>query len=237
MRKVTHTSGMLSLLRSDVYKYPALIPAISWKATSDPGLVSNIAFTNGQLSWTGAEGMRYAVYAVPENAAQTTACRDARYLLGLSYSTNYSIPTIYRTGYTYAVSIVDRYGNEYAPLFMGATAGTSEAVTLNTPINNGTAIGNYEFTWSSVADASYYIDIARDDLFTDLILSRETTGTSFPSSYLPDLEKGTYYWRIRTRKANCSDGISAVYAFQSGPFEIESPTLSLIHISEPTRPY
>ncbi len=115
--------------------------------------------------------MRYAVYAVPENAAQTTACRDARYLLGLSYSTNYSIPTIYRTGYTYAVSIVDRYGNEYAPLFMGATAGTSEAVTLNTPINNGTAIGNYEFTWSSVADASYYIDIARDDLFTDLILA------------------------------------------------------------------
>ena len=80
---------------------------------------------------------------------------------------------------------------------MGATAGTSEAVTLNTPVNNGTAIGNYEFTWSSVADASYYIDIARDDLFTDLILSRETTGTSFPSSYLPDLEKGTYYWRIR----------------------------------------
>ena len=136
--------------------------------------------------------MRYAVYAVPENAAQTTACRDARYLLGLSYSTDYSIPTIYRTGYTYAVSIVDRYGNEYAPLFMGATAGTNEAVTLNTPVNNGTAIGNYEFTWSSVADASYYIDIARDDLFTDLILSRETTGTSFPSSYLPDLEKGTY---------------------------------------------
>lgn len=231
MRKVTHTSGMLSLLRSDVYKYPALIPAISWKATSDPGLVSNIAFTNGQLSWTGAEGMRYAVYAVPENAAQTTACRDARYLLGLSYSTDYSIPTIYRTGYTYAVSIVDRYGNEYAPLFMGATAGTNEAVTLNTPVNNGTAIGNYEFTWSSVADASYYIDIARDDLFTDLILSRETTGTSFPSSYLPDLEKGTYYWRIRTRKANCSDGISSVYAFQSGPFEIESPTKGATEVS------
>ncbi len=68
--------------------YPALIPAISWKANLRSGLVSNIAFTNGQLSWTGAEGMRYArISRTGKCGTKTTACRDARYLLGLSYST------------------------------------------------------------------------------------------------------------------------------------------------------
>ncbi len=231
MRKVTHTSGMLELLRSDVYKYPALVPAISWKATTNPGLVSNMAYNNGTLSWTGVNGMRYAIYAVPEGTSQATACREARYLLGLSYETSYTIPADRRTGYTYAVAIVDRYGNEYAPLFLGASVGNATAVSLTSPADGASAIGIFDFTWSSVADASYYIDVARDNAFADLILSREVTTNSFASSYLPDLEKGTYYWRVRTRQANCTDATSATYSFNGGPFEIESPVSGSTSVS------
>ncbi len=223
MLNALYTPGMLELLRSDVYKYPALVPAISWKATTDPGLVSNIACNNGILSWTGAEGMRYAIYAVPEGTAQATACRDARYLLGLSYETSYTIPADRRTGYTYAVAIVDRFSNEYAPLFMDKSTGESPATTLIEPGNNDYKIGDYNFSWNTVADASYYIDIARDQNFTQLIYSRETTETSLSALLLPDMENGTYYWRVRTRKANCTDGISETRIFRGGTFEIEAP--------------
>lgn len=231
MRKVTHTKGMLALLRSDVYKYPALVPAISWKPTTNPGLVSNIAYSGGTLSWNGVEGMRYAVYAVPDGTAQATACRDARYLLGLSYDTTYEIPADRQSGHTYAVAIVDRYGNEYAPLFLGASVGTATAVMLENPGNGESAIGLFDFSWSSVSDASYYIDIARDETFTDIVLSCETTGTSFSSAYLPDLAKGTYYWRVRTRQANCTDAVSSTYSFVGGPFEIESPMSAATGVS------
>lgn len=231
MRKVTHTSGMLALLRSEVYKYPSLVPAISWKATTNPGFVSNIAYSNGALTWTAVDGMRYAVYAVPNGTAQATACHDARYLLGLSYEPAYTIPEAYRSGYTYAVAIVDRYGNEYAPLFLGASTGTATAVTLNTPANGSSAIGDFEFTWSSVADALYYLDVARDDAFTDLVLSRELSTNSFESGYLPKLDKGSYYWRVRTRQANCADAVSATFLFNGGPFEIESPASGATEVS------
>lgn len=231
MRKVTHTSGMLALLRSDVYKYPSLVPAISWKATADPGLVTNITYSSGKLTWNGVEGMRYAIYAVPEGTAQATACQNARYLLGMAYESNYSIPAAYQSGYTYAVSIVDRYGNEYAPLFMGASISAATAVSLTYPENGSSAIGEFTFTWSSVADASYYIDIAHDNAFTDLILSREVLTNSFKSDYLPNLEKGTYYWRVRTRQANCTDAISDTYSFNGGPFEIESPISGATEVS------
>lgn len=231
MRKVTHTSGMLALLRADVYKYPALVPAISWKATTNPGLVSNMAYNNGTLSWNGVEDMRYAIYAVPTGTAQASACHDARYLLGLSYEASYTIPADRRSGYTYAVAIVDRYGNEFAPLFLGASAGTATTVSLTSPANGASAIGDFEFAWSSVPDASYYIDIARDNAFNELILSREVATNKFASSYLPDLEKGSYYWRVRTRQANCTDATSATYSFNGGPFEIESPVSGATQVS------
>ena len=231
MLKAIKTRGMLELLRSDVYKYPALIPATYWKPTTDPGLVSNIVCNNGILTWNGVENMRYAIYAVPNNVEQATACHDARYLLGLSYDTSYTLPEKYRSGYTYAIAIVDRYNNEYAPLFMGESIGKSPATTLIAPENNANKIGNYTFSWNAVDQASYYIDIARDEEFTHIVFSRETAETSLSALLLPDIAKGTYYWRVRTRKANCTDGISETRAFNGGTFEIESPARAATEVA------
>ena len=39
---------------------------------------------------------------------------SATYLVAVTYSPSWTIPSDYRSGYYFAVTVVDRYGNEYA---------------------------------------------------------------------------------------------------------------------------
>lgn len=113
-------SGFGEWLLANKYKHPALTPAIDWKK-SEPEATSVTSLSKRQavLSWVGVSGMRYSVYAIPEGVAVVTGDLPAEYLLGVSYTSSFTMPTDKTSGYQYAVCVLDRYGNEYAPVFYG----------------------------------------------------------------------------------------------------------------------
>lgn len=116
--------GLGEWLVANKYQHPALTPAITWKEHTDPGVVDSLCSDGHALHWATDGHMRYTVYAIPnekkgENVETSTAGGIlADYLLGVSYTSTYQIPDAYAEGYQFAVCKLDRYGNEFAPMYI-----------------------------------------------------------------------------------------------------------------------
>lgn len=116
--------GLGEWLKKNKFVHPALTPAINWKEHPEYGTVENLVSDGKQLKWDEVEHMRYSVYAIPEtkkdeNLETSTAGGIlSDYLLGVTYTNSYQIPTEYAEGYQFAVCILDRYGNEFAPMYI-----------------------------------------------------------------------------------------------------------------------
>ncbi len=113
-------SGMGEWLKRYKYQHPALTPAIDWKDAPSYDAVENLQWNeDNTLTWDSPGRVHYAVYAIPESVSDATAERStaggilSTYLLQTCFTNSYSIPEAYQTGYRFAVSVVDRYGNEY----------------------------------------------------------------------------------------------------------------------------
>lgn len=116
-------SGFGKWLLDNRFQHPSLPPAIDWKKHEDLGQVTGLHIENGKLTWNAVGKNRYTVYAIPdeiENAtveASTTGGILADYLLGAFYENEFTIPDQFREDYHFAVCIMDRFSNEYAPLY------------------------------------------------------------------------------------------------------------------------
>lgn len=123
--------GLGKWLLDNKYMKPSLPPAITWKEAEERGKVENLIIDGNTLKWEQVENMRYSIYAIPEEeesselGLSSTGGLKSDYLLGMCYSTSYTIPKDYRTGYYFAICILDRYGNEYEPRF------SNEGVRVN----------------------------------------------------------------------------------------------------------
>jgi len=199
--------------RTNVYIKPALTPAIGWKPTNDQGLVTFNAPVGSVISWIyneTADDVRFAVYAVPlarENDPSVFSKSD--YLLGISYAKQYTLPTgISTSSYRIAVSVLDRYGNEFSPRVMGRSLADLEQAQLVFPDDYETLRIPVVFQWSAVDKADCYVwQLAADPDFTNIVCTRETTGNQFNTNVQLNIKEDgrTYYWRVRTRKANTRD--------------------------------
>ena len=101
---------------------PSLPPAISWKSHPALGTPTNVKVNGTTLSWEfPTENVRYAIYAIP-NALKNdaTAFNSSLYLLGMSYTKTFNLShhAAKLSTHQFAVSAVDRYGNEYTPAFI-----------------------------------------------------------------------------------------------------------------------
>lgn len=115
-------SGFGEWLQVNKFQNKALTPAIDWKKSDlEKVQVSALNKRATVLSWTGVGNVRYSVYAVPESVNVETLDSNipAEYLLGVSYKTTYTMPDDKKSGYNYAVCVLDRYGNEYEPVYYG----------------------------------------------------------------------------------------------------------------------
>lgn len=212
-------------LKKTVFNTPALVPALTWKPGYNPGTISNLSRNGATLTWTGYDNVRYTVYAVPETLPMINFNCEAEYLLGTSYSTTFTIPNNRLSGYTYAVCVLDRYGNEYSPIFIGKPAQTMPAPTLVYPADGAVAEAPFSFTWNAVTNASSYIlEIASDAAFTKMMHTRLCNTTSCPTEEIEGLSIGKQlYWRVRACGNGYSDGISQARAFTPMKVAITSP--------------
>lgn len=115
-------SGFGEWLQVNKFQNKALTPAIDWKKSDlEKVQVSALSKRATVLSWAGVDNVRYSVYAVPESVNVETLDSNipAKYLLGVSYKTTYTMPDDKKSGYNYAVCVLDRYGNEYEPVYYG----------------------------------------------------------------------------------------------------------------------
>lgn len=232
-------------LHTTVFNTPALVPAMTWQPVNSPGNVSNVRRSGNKLTWQGVDNVRYTIYAVPESEPVVNFDRDVQYLLGTSYVAEYQIPADKATGYKFAVCVLDRYGNEYSPIFVGAAAQTLPGPTLTYPADGQTAEMPFDFKWENVDGADrYIIDIADKNDMSQLLYSTTVTTTSANTSSIGTIPSGkNLYWRVRSCGTNCNDGLSRIQSFRARNVEIISPAngdtaLSLtptVTWTEPTR--
>lgn len=144
-------SGFGEWLQVNKFQNKALTPAIDWKKSDlEKVQVSALSKRATVLSWTGVDNVRYSVYAVPESVNVETLDSNipAEYLLGVSYKTTYTMPDDKKSGYNYAVCVLDRYGNEYEPVYYGQSG--VECIGGNSGLTADYADG--ELRLSAVAD-------------------------------------------------------------------------------------
>lgn len=144
-------SGFGEWLQVNKFQNKALTPAIDWKKSDlEKVQVSALNKRATVLSWTGVDNVRYSVYAVPGSVNVETLDSNipAEYLLGVSYKTTYTMPDDKKSGYNYAVCVLDRYGNEYEPVYYGQSG--VECIGGNSGLTADYADG--ELRLSAVAD-------------------------------------------------------------------------------------
>lgn len=227
--KKIRTKGFTTYLRNEVFTQQAMVPAIHWKtrAVVDP-VVSNIVRENASLSWDAAtDNVRYAIYALPTTEKENAlAYTSSSYYLGLSYTTSFTLPTTLDfSTTTFAVAVVDRYGNEYTPVVMGETAADLAAPQLTSPVANAAQVTPFSFQWESVPSAiSYVLQVATDASFDTLICGREVLTTAFSTALLPPLSQGiTYYWRVKAKGIGSSSDFSPAQSFSLLTFKVIAP--------------
>ncbi len=199
------------------FAYPALPPAINWKTTGDRAMVENLTIDGQTLSWAHADSdVHFAVYAVQNAFRNRVGIYSlGETLLGITYSTSFTLPEdISARGYQIAVSVLDKYNNEYAMRILGAERCDAVSTVLQSPADGDARKLPFVFQWSFVPKAdSYVIQVARDAAMTDIVMAQEVTTTSFSTDMrlnLGDLPLGTYYWRVKTRIPNSGDCWSEV---------------------------
>lgn len=144
-------SGFGEWLQVNKFQNKALTPAIDWKKSDlEKVQVSALSKRATVLSWAGVDNVRYSVYAVPESVNVETLDSNipAEYLLGVSYKTTYTMPDDKKSGYNYAVCVLDRYGNEYEPVYYGQSG--IESIGENSGLTADYAEG--ELRLSAVVD-------------------------------------------------------------------------------------
>lgn len=148
--------GLGNYLLNNAFQHPAMIPAVTWKTAPGYGAPSSLAYNGTSLTWNAQEGtlVKYSVYAVPVSIPVANAMSTAfdgiksDYLLGVTYSPSYTLPSVYQNGYWYAVCVIDGYGNESDPAYygIGDTPEVTEAPVISSQLTDDavivTATGN-----------------------------------------------------------------------------------------------
>ena len=120
--KHLRTNGKFTkYLREQKFTKPALTPAVSWKNHPTLSSPTNIRVEQNSLLWDfSSTDVRFAVYAIPNSLQNNpTVFSSSIYLLGITYSNSFNInkyASLLST-HQFAVSTVDRFGNEFAPAF------------------------------------------------------------------------------------------------------------------------
>ena len=120
-------SGLGNYLQANAFQHPAMIPAVTWKVAPGYGAPTGLAMDGNSLTWNAQEGtlVKYSVYAIPSGITIQEAASTAfdgiksDYLLGVTYSPNYPLTASYQSGHWYAVCVIDGYGNESEPAYLG----------------------------------------------------------------------------------------------------------------------
>lgn len=223
------TRNFFNYIAENVNNRPAVVPQMTWLATNECIYVSNIREEGNLLKWDAPRGnLRYVVYQIPtEELGLHGAVGTSRNLLGTTYTTSFELPSeVPAIPFTYAVAVLDRFGNEYpARTADNTTWGKSPKAEILYPADKADAIMPCNVSWKTVKEAdSYFFQLSKSADFSEIDYEYEVTDTTF---YLGKIywltEDGTYYWRVRTRSINKEDSFTDIHSFNGSYFRMQSP--------------
>lgn len=217
-------SGFGEYLSQTLFTHKALEPAMPWHAKTSYDAPANLAFSNGTLSWTGVGKslVRYSVYAVPQSVTLEGAQSEkfggikSDYLVNVTYTPSYTLDASLRSGYWYAVCVVDGWNNEFAPACYNLATEDADAVTLISPISGAATTWSQQFSWTAAENATYEMQISADANFGSVLIDKAGLTTNSVSADLADLASGqTYYWRVLTIQSGRISKWSDVATFKA----------------------
>ena len=226
------TKDFFNYIGEDVNARPAVIPQMTWMATNDCYYVSNIRVEGNILKWEAPkENLRYVVYQIPTSeVGQHGAVATSRNVLGTTYTNSFSLNNKFVSDgtmpTTYAVAVLDRFGNEHPARTMDNTQwGKSPKAEIVYPANNAATVMPCNVSWKAVEGAdSYFFQLSKSADFSTFDYEYEVSDTTF---YLGKVywlnQDGTYYWRVRTRSINKEDSYTDIHAFDGSYFRMQSP--------------
>lgn len=229
-------TGFIKTIVRDVYTRKALVPVLTWfKPAEQQGLVTNLKREGQTLTWDYAvEGQRYGVYAMPKNKRNDVeALTSTLYYQGLTYSPTYVLDDSIAADYAVCVTVVDRYGNEYAPRFLGEELLDPITPTLLSPADGANILLPNYLEWEYMDDAmGYQLEIAYDKAFEDIIAVVPVDTNLFFTQPLVEINGDTvYYWRVSAQVANRESRYSEVRSFTGDLFSVTSPINGEIEVS------
>lgn len=203
-----------------------LQPEVTWK---DSYRHSYAAPTGGAksgatLSWDavtdGNRMIRYSVYAVPSKLTIDKAQSadgdgiKADYLLGVSYTNSFTLPSSHTSDYWYAVCVYDGFSHEHPAAYINyKITDNAPATTLLTPADGTKHDGEILLSWKKVDTESYTIEISSDKSFSTIVKTiSDITSTSYRLGS-GELTKGTFYWRVISNKTGANPGRSEAWSF------------------------
>ncbi len=229
-------TGLGEFLAANTFTTKALTPCLDWKNKENLGSPANVQLSNGTLSWDAVDKhlVKYAVYAIPTSVAVDEIMSDTYggikgdYLQNFTYSPSFDLDSEHQSGYWYAVTIVDGWGNEFAPTYVNAPAGDAEATTLVIPTGGATVEWNQTFVWTAVDGARYRFQLASDADFNDIVIDKaDLTATSTTENLITLESLRTYYWRVITSQDGHFDKASTVETFTM-PDHPKAPVTTLV---------
>ena len=221
--------GRVTQLRHYLKRYafttPAICPVPAWlKPDRDYTTVSDVRLDGDSLRWTPDQNVRYVVYAIPDSVADAQFRCQPDYMLGISYSPAYGIDAAHRAGHRYAVTILDRWENEYAPVMLGATPQQAPKPVIVAPDDGSSVSRLGMLRWSAPGATLFTVEVYDDAALTRQVTRVEVDSTSLPISALNGLNAGQqYWWRVVARGVNLWDNVSEARAMTLGAIPITSP--------------
>lgn len=194
-------------LGKNVYTRKALPPVVSWKNRVNYSAPADARLSGSNLTWTATKGegkaiIRYTVYAIPNNISLEHAANgdgdglSNEYLLDVSYATEYTLPSDRRSGYWYAVCVLDGYGYESEPALVNYNAEPGTPTKLVSPEDGADAGLKPTLRWEQVSNSSFTAQVAYDADFAKIYKEYDTGTATEVTIDLTPILADRMYWRV-----------------------------------------
>ena len=217
------TWGLRRWLKKQVFTTPALSPSPEWIAPPQQyGTVANCRREGNTLKWDAVDNVRYAIYAIPDSVDDASFRCQVQYLLGFTYPNSYDIKEAYATGYRFAVTILDRWENEFAPVLAGSQSRPAQKPVITSPANGTTVPMLSNLAWRT--DGTIHtVEVFSDAACKNAVAYIEVPDTAVAIAKIPGITPGTYYWRVSSRGLNLSSTTSDVASFTCEKMTVKTP--------------
>ncbi len=223
------TDNLNEYILANATQKKALQPKVTWHSDKVHAFTAptNAKKSGSLLTWDAQSYsnriVKYSVYAVPTSVDYYSALSNdddglsSKYLLGVTYTNSFTIPSGKTSNYWYAICVYDGFGNEWSPAFVNLAnmpALENLEVTLSAPADGiELQATTQSFSWASNTTATFTFEISSDASFTSTVYGCSTQQT-YESYDISNLSADkTYYWRVKAEKTGYESVTSSIRSF------------------------